>query len=639
MKYYGDIDLNQNRLLNTVIDQGDDFPSGPTTGQLFYLWPTNSYSIDDGLYIYEGPSSAGDQSERPRDWDDTHTGNYDGAPYEEGYQGWVKAGALTNDEISAIVQDVTLDQAYDNETGNRIITVDNGSVEWQLTDNYEFNIADSTGSDIFSVKALGAGDTVEINGDLDVNGGSITLDADSASNFTVDGANLTLSTTTSGDVILTSVGELTFQDQYLSAAIPISETGETGLDAGFSAISIVGALNELYSLSGTADTLDETYDAETGNRIITMDNGSVEWQISDGYEHNFADSAGNDILSVKALGGGDEVEINGALLDINSSSIDADTTDGFSFVDDSGAEVSADAAGAITITAAAGQNAVITTSGAGETQLASASQIDITSTDTGADAIDINSSGGIDIDVADDVAIDGANVTVGADITLYDDGSADDGWVEAKAFRGTDAGATSELAGNLLVQGDLTVNGTTTTLDTQTVLVEDNIIVLNNNEVGPGVSSGYSGIEIDRGSSDSEWFVFTESDDRWHVGFDAESGPPEAPAVMAVRVQRTFAATIDASNWINDSGNVYYVDFVYEDEGQSSSAGDTSQMLHTTDVEVKIYEENAADDYDEIEVERVRVFFDAGNSSKATARVYARLKGNNPFAGKVVVVG
>ena len=91
--------------------------------------------------------------------------------------------------------------------------------------------------------------------------------------LSVDSANLTLETTTSGDIYIDSAGALaldsagalaldsaaalTLKDQYLTSAIPLSESGETGLDT--TATSIVGAINELLSsVTGASYTL--TYD-------------------------------------------------------------------------------------------------------------------------------------------------------------------------------------------------------------------------------------------------------------------------------------------------------------------------------------------------------------------------------------------
>jgi hypothetical protein len=223
----------------------------------------------------------------------------------------------------------TLDEIYDGETGTRIIYQDNGTIEWQIADTFQHNFSDASGSDILSVRALSTGDLVRVNGNLDVNGAAITLDADAASNFTVDGADLTLSTITSGDIniisagqldidatsldadftgsfnidgsgnssirttssnldistqtsgdlSITSSGDLSFEDQYLTSPITLSETGETALDSSYTAVSIVGALNELKDdLGNVTVTLDGAYDGPGGSgagKVITADSGAV----------------------------------------------------------------------------------------------------------------------------------------------------------------------------------------------------------------------------------------------------------------------------------------------------------------------------------------------------------------------------
>jgi len=477
MKIYGDLDLNQNRLIKPVIDQGDTFPSSPTTGQLFYLWRDNTHGIDDGLYVYEGPDSSGNQDRKPRDY----SGIYDGAPFEAGYEGWVKAGALTEDELDELIGDITFEKLLvEKET---------------------------------------------------------------------DGADPNIS--------------------YFR----IRDRSDTGSDS---------------TGEGTGDLRFE----------IVSYNGKVTW--------NGVDSSSNTDLWVATAGNNNNMKY--ALS--GSGRFDVTTAN----------------TGQVNI-----QSGMITIHSSG-----TSSQIYLNIEGTGTDSLKIDNAGGIDLNVSNTFQIDGANVQVGgSDIILYDDGGTYDGWVEAKAFKGTDSNATSTLAGNLLINGNLTVQGTTTTLETQTVTVEDNIIVLNNGEAGNGVSSGSAGLQVDRGSGYDEFLMFLESDDRWHVGFDAESGPPQSPAVMAVRVQKEFAST----DWINDSLNLYHIDYVYEDDGSSSSVtSNFSEMLHTTNVVPQVYVKNGTDDYSAIGVEDIKCFFDAANSNKATCRVWVR---KPPFGdlpdGKIVI--
>jgi hypothetical protein len=76
---------------------------------------------------------------------------------------------------------------------------------------------------------------------------------------------------------------------------------------------------------------------------------------------------------------------------------------------------------------------------------------------------------------------------------------------------------------DLVVTGNLSVNGTTFTANTQTVLIEDNVLLINNGEVGAGVTSGTAGIEIDRGSSTNYQFIFDETQDNFRVGTSGDT--------------------------------------------------------------------------------------------------------------------
>lgn len=87
------------------------------------------------------------------------------------------------------------------------------------------------------------------------------------------------------------------------------------------------------------------------------------------------------------------------------------------------------------------------------------------------------------------------------------------------------SGGSVRVTGNLVVEGD-TFNISTTNLS-----IEDNIIILNNGEAGPGVTLGYSGIEVDRGNTTSVTpqnnasFVYDESLDSWLIGHGTAPGP------------------------------------------------------------------------------------------------------------------
>lgn len=76
------------------------------------------------------------------------------------------------------------------------------------------------------------------------------------------------------------------------------------------------------------------------------------------------------------------------------------------------------------------------------------------------------------------------------------------------------------LASDTTISGDLTITGTTTTISATNTEIKDRVIVLNDGESGAGVTGRYSGLEIDRGSSDNALIVFDENDDTFKVSTD-----------------------------------------------------------------------------------------------------------------------
>lgn len=73
-----------------------------------------------------------------------------------------------------------------------------------------------------------------------------------------------------------------------------------------------------------------------------------------------------------------------------------------------------------------------------------------------------------------------------------------------------DTGPASS-GGKVVVTGDLTVLGTTLTVSANEFNVKDNIILLNEGELGDGVTLTYSGLEIDRGSATNSLFVYDDT--------------------------------------------------------------------------------------------------------------------------------
>lgn len=71
---------------------------------------------------------------------------------------------------------------------------------------------------------------------------------------------------------------------------------------------------------------------------------------------------------------------------------------------------------------------------------------------------------------------------------------------------------------NLLhVTGDMLVNGEATFIDKSDVTISDNTIILNEGETSAGVTALFSGIEVDRGTSNNSDLLWDEALDQWTV--------------------------------------------------------------------------------------------------------------------------
>ena len=76
---------------------------------------------------------------------------------------------------------------------------------------------------------------------------------------------------------------------------------------------------------------------------------------------------------------------------------------------------------------------------------------------------------------------------------------------------------TGPSLGRVVITGNLVVEGDTTNVEVSDLKVEDNIITVNAGESGTGVTLGYAGIEVDRGTIDNASFVFNESTHTWEI--------------------------------------------------------------------------------------------------------------------------
>ena len=116
------------------------------------------------------------------------------------------------------------------------------------------------------------------------------------------------------------------------------------------------------------------------------------------------------------------------------------------------------------------------------------------------------------------------------------------------------------ITNNATITGNLIVNGTTFTLNAQTVLIEDNLLVINKNEIGAGVTSGISGIEVERGSVTNYQFLFDEPQDNFRVGISgalqAVSTREDTPISNGLSFWNSSAYRMDTNENLTFSSNV-----------------------------------------------------------------------------------
>ena len=119
------------------------------------------------------------------------------------------------------------------------------------------------------------------------------------------------------------------------------------------------------------------------------------------------------------------------------------------------------------------------------------------------------------------------------------------------------------VTGGLTVHGDMTVSGTTFTTQHETVEITDNVLLINNGEVGNGVtvSGGLAGIEVDRGSATNYRFMFVEANDNFQVGeigdLQAVATREDSPVASGIPFWNPAANRFDTrSDFFIDSNGV-----------------------------------------------------------------------------------
>lgn len=254
-----------------------------------------------------------------------------------------------------------------------------------------FRVTDSTGAsgttgDLLAINADGSvkWDTaaLDINHTgaftVDGTGGGISLDSDTASNFTVASGNLTLSTTTSGTLAVTSAGTLDLD----GVAVNIDSSGAMNITAADGQmLNLVGGDGTAgVSINGTGAV---TVAAEASQALTLTGNAASTWHTSAGdLTVGGASQAGSLILQ-SAEATADAVKINasnaagGIDIDAGSGGVDIDIASG-SFDVLAGSTFSIDGTGASNVTATSG-DLTVSTATSGDLNLTAADNININS--------------------------------------------------------------------------------------------------------------------------------------------------------------------------------------------------------------------------------------------------------------------
>lgn len=185
-------------------------------------------------------------------------------------------------DMTAYVQSsstsTTLHQAYKNDSDGANATI--------TTDSADGNVI-IAGTEQFVVTASGG---VDIN-----TAGAVSLDSTSASNFTVAGNNLTLSTSTSGDVIVNSAATVDVDGVNVtidaSSSVSIDAAAPSNFTTSAGAITVDGAGGIVLQGNGN-DVIPGT------TNLDTLGNASFGW--ADVYVENVSSTA---VVAIRAAGG------------------------------------------------------------------------------------------------------------------------------------------------------------------------------------------------------------------------------------------------------------------------------------------------------------------------------------------------
>lgn len=350
---------------------------------------------------------------------------------------------------------------------------------------------DITGAALVDINA-GANLDIDVIGTFDVLATGVgSIDFTGASNLSTTSGNLTLSTITSGDAIITS-----------AVKVDINSATDTDIDATSGHISLDSTTASNFTVTGAADL---SLGSTAGSLVLTGGEAVV------------------DAVTITAGNGAGGIDMNSG-----TGGVTIDTTGG----------ISADAAGASNFSTSSGDL----------TLAATANSVNITGAENAADAVKIeasNAGGGIDINSgtsgiamdstgafsgdfvgASNLTTDSGNLTIenttSGDLILDSAEIVSVGETNATKIDIAQGGVTTEVKGDLTVDGDLVVLGEKIIAKTTEVNIDDMVMFLGaGNTISVSGQSGGLAINYQATATDATTTgagVFT-------AGIDAVSNP------------------------------------------------------------------------------------------------------------------
>ena len=156
---------------------------------------------------------------------------------------------------------------------------------------------------------------------------------------------------------------------------------------------------------------------------------------------------------------------------------------------------------------------------------------------------EVETTSDVDFNNVDTVTLDAGNLNITTNVISSDvsgDIVIDSGTDSIELIGDTNVTGNLSVSVDAVIYGNLTVQGTTTSINTTDTEITDNVLVLNQGEVGAGVSRGTSGIEIARGSLFNATWKWNEATQRWEA--------KEGTSLTAIAVSEISAGNVNIAN-------------------------------------------------------------------------------------------